>query len=101
MLGEALAPLADGILVTVELPVNRAIAEVLVGEQDDPCPEGLALRCGRAARQGPEELALLLGQLDPGRLAARPQDREFLDESRFPCRYRGLQSTLRNRRCNG
>jgi hypothetical protein len=60
-LGEALAPLADGVLGDAQLRRDRGVAQPLGRPQHDPCPEGQ--RLGRLAPPRPPL------QLGPLRLA--------------------------------
>lgn len=65
--GEALAPFADGLLVSPDLLRNRFVLLARRCGQHDPCPTRQALRGAPAARQTLQFAALRFCQLDGNR----------------------------------
>jgi hypothetical protein len=68
MLGEAFAPLPDGVAVTVQKGGDILVGGAVVSgsEQDDAAAEGERLRGGTRPSEGFQLTAALIGQFDGG-----------------------------------
>ena len=69
--GEAFAPLADGVAVTVQFGGDGLVGGIVVsgGAEDDAAAEGQGLRGGRGRSQLGQPLGLIVGQAKDDSLA--------------------------------